>query len=77
MKTDKLKHFIAGTYIALIFSIPNNFIPPFIVVAIFAAAKEIWDWLFGANRTFSWPDFIATIGGGFWASLIIYPIKYP
>ena len=77
MKPDKLKHFIAGTYIALIFSIPFNYIPAFLVVVIFALAKELWDWIFGANRHFSWPDFIATIGGGFWASIIIYPIKFP
>lgn len=69
--TDKLLHFICGTYIYLIASVLLTPMLSMMLVIIGGFAKEfIWDkWL--NKGTFEWMDIIYTIAGGVMAMILL------
>lgn len=70
MAKDKIMHLCAGLVISLLVSYILDPFTGFIAAAFCGFAKEIWDYY---NDGCSEPnDFIVTMLGGFFGSLIIY-----
>ena len=70
IQTDKLLHFICGTYIYLIASVLLTPMLSILLVIIAGFAKEfIWDkWM--DKGTFEWADIIYTVAGGVLALIL-------
>jgi uncharacterized protein involved in cysteine biosynthesis len=70
-KQDKLKHFLAGIGISLVFGVQFSPLIGLIAAAIVGALKEIiWDWLL-KKGTPEFLDFLATALGGAIAYMVV------
>lgn len=70
-KQDKLKHFLAGIGISLVFGVQFSPLIGLITAAIVGALKEtIWDWLL-KKGTPEFLDFLATALGGAIAYMVV------
>ena len=61
-QTDKLQHFIIGTYLYMLTSIDFGFAWPWLIVAVAAFGKEIVD-RYVFKKKFSWQDIFMNMFG--------------
>ena len=69
-QTDKLQHFVVGTYIYMLLSIDFGFLWPWVVVTIAAVGRETLGYFFKGKK-FSWEDIIVTLFGAFCSYILV------